>query len=175
LVFAFARKRQFRVELYLRSGDQNDKRVFDALYAQKEAIEKQVGKALNWQRLDAKQASWIALYHPGRTIDSPKKLAVLREWAMDAIVRLAHAVVSKAEAALDAICGMIPLEWRSPSHIRQTRIIANVGEFLAQVGGLGEIMPFAHEVIGGRCQQLAAIHCLAPLGTPDLGDCFHLR
>lgn len=103
LVFAFARKSQFRVELYMHSGDQDDKRLFDALYAQKEAIETQVGEALSWQRLDAKQASRIALYHPGRITDSPKKLAALREWAIDAIVRLADAVLAKAETAMDEI------------------------------------------------------------------------
>lgn len=102
LVFAFDRNGKFRVELYLRSRGQQDKRVFDVLHTQKEEIERQVGETLSWQRLDTKQSSRIALYHPGRITDTPEKLIELKEWAIQAITRLAEATLRKAEDALKA-------------------------------------------------------------------------
>ncbi|MCB0184642.1 MAG: DUF4268 domain-containing protein, partial [Caldilineaceae bacterium] len=103
IVVAFARQSQCRVELYIHSGDRQDKWVFDQLHGQKEAIEAAVGEALSWQRLDTKQASRIALYHPGRITDPPAKLAELREWAVAAIVRLSTALLAQAEEAVSEL------------------------------------------------------------------------
>jgi hypothetical protein len=54
-----------RVELYIdkdkEKGEEN-KAIFDALYTNKEAIEKSFGGSLTWERLDTKRASRISRY-----------------------------------------------------------------------------------------------------------------
>lgn len=48
------------IEIYIDRGSQaENKRIFDALYAQQESIEQQLGAALDWRRLDAKRASRV--------------------------------------------------------------------------------------------------------------------
>ena len=91
LMFSFARNRRFRVELYIDSPGKDqaaNKRVFDALYAQKEEIEAEMGESLSWERLDDKEASRIALYHEGSITDTEEDLRELRRWAADAMARL---------------------------------------------------------------------------------------
>lgn len=49
------------IELYI----SDDKSIFDSLYAEKDSIEKELGLALDWQRLDGKKASRIVYRIPG--------------------------------------------------------------------------------------------------------------
>ncbi len=66
------------VDLYIdhdqETGAKN-KTIFDALFAQKDAIEREVGTHLEWQRLDAKRASRIRL-----SIDDSGGLAKPESW-----------------------------------------------------------------------------------------------
>ena len=50
-----------RVGLYIN----DDKELFDRLYAQKEEIEEQIGFSLDWQRKDTTKASRISMQIPG--------------------------------------------------------------------------------------------------------------
>lgn len=59
---------QCSVELYIDRvsfGEQENKSIYDQLYAQKDEIEKRFGGALNWQRLDGKRACRIGVRVPG--------------------------------------------------------------------------------------------------------------
>jgi len=86
---AFARRRRFRVELYIDEGDQEmNKAIFDELHKNRDKIEAEVEAKLSWERLDHRRASRVALYHSGAITDGPEGLAELRDLAVDSVVRL---------------------------------------------------------------------------------------
>jgi CBS domain-containing protein len=91
LGFSFARHGRFRIELYTDSGDkEKNKRLFDALHRGESEILSELADvegSLEWERIDDKQASRIALYHKGAITDNTEELAELREWAVDAMLK----------------------------------------------------------------------------------------
>ena len=59
-----------RAELYIDAPDSREnKSVFDALYANRAAIDAEFGAPLVWQRLDDKRASRISFAVPGGWVD----------------------------------------------------------------------------------------------------------
>ncbi|PZV10591.1 MAG: hypothetical protein DCF22_16245 [Leptolyngbya sp.] len=103
--FSFARRSRFRVELYIETGDQDtNKRLFDKLYSQKAEIEADLGEPLQWERLDSKRASRIALYHEGISItQSPEELIPLQEWAVEITSHFYRAISKKFQDANRAV------------------------------------------------------------------------
>jgi len=101
---AFTFRSRFRVELYIDTWnkDQN-KRVFDALFANRTDIENSVGAPLSWERLDAKRACRVALYHEGSITGATKQLDELRNWSKDAMTRLFQGIADRADFALTEI------------------------------------------------------------------------
>lgn len=91
LGFSFARRKRFRVELYIDSGDkEKNKQLFDALYMRKFQIQAELESVtgrLEWERIDDKRASRIALYRNGSIMDDADTLSKLREWAVDAMIK----------------------------------------------------------------------------------------
>jgi len=80
--FTFCKDNRFRVELYLDLGDKEEtKDVFDSLYGKREEIEKIFGMPLEWERLDHRRASRIAIYTDGSILDPEPKLAEIIVWA----------------------------------------------------------------------------------------------
>jgi hypothetical protein len=56
------RESVLRVEIYIDKGDKaQNKEAFDALVNQKEAMEKEIGASLDWDRLEQAQASRISI------------------------------------------------------------------------------------------------------------------
>lgn len=93
--FAFTRTRQFRIELYIDSGDQGqNKQLFDALNGRKEQIEQELGASLSWERLPEKRASRIAVYHDVFITADEADLAALRVWAVEMMIRF-HDVMQR--------------------------------------------------------------------------------
>lgn len=67
------------IELYI----SDDKSIFDSLYAEKDSIEKELGLALDWQRLDGKKASRIVYRIPSLDFDDHSNYDTLMNEAID--------------------------------------------------------------------------------------------
>lgn len=77
----FASGEKARVELYIDMGDsEKNKALFDWLFDQKDAIETDVGIKLQWERLNEKRASRIAINRAGSIDKSVEELQQIREW-----------------------------------------------------------------------------------------------
>lgn len=82
--WVFTGEDKLRVEVYIDTGDRKrNKKAFSILSQQKDEIESEIGVALDWQRLDEKQASRIALARPGTITDPPEKLEENKQWALE--------------------------------------------------------------------------------------------
>lgn len=86
---SFAQAGRVRAELYIDQGDADrNKALFDSLLKQREAIEQEFKGPLEWERLDDRRASRVAAYRDG-SIDLPEeKLAEIRVWAVETLLRL---------------------------------------------------------------------------------------
>lgn len=90
-------KRGGGAELYIDRGRDSaelNKRLFDALFADKAAIEMEFGAALSWQRLDNKRACRIQVRfeeHPGLQ-DDPNDWYKTQDALIDAMIRLERAL-----------------------------------------------------------------------------------
>ncbi len=84
---SFAQGRRVRAELYIDIGvaDKN-KKLFDWLFAQKQAIENDFGEPLEWERLDNRRASRIAIYREGAISDT-ERLAEIQAWAIQELLK----------------------------------------------------------------------------------------
>jgi hypothetical protein len=103
-VFAFARGKRFRIELYIDTMDvDKNKLVFDRLHADRDRFHATLGEELSWERLSEKRASRIALYHPGTVMDDEETLAQLRAWAVAAMARFYGALAEPVVQALIAV------------------------------------------------------------------------
>jgi CBS domain-containing protein len=82
IVASFARKRRFRIELYIDYGDKDvNKRLFDSLFFQRHQIEGRLGEPLEWERLDQKRASRIAIYTKAQVLVDVDNLSLI-DWAV---------------------------------------------------------------------------------------------
>jgi hypothetical protein len=85
---SFAQGNRVRTEVYIGSGDtEANKRIFDALHAQRAAIETAFGEPLSWERLDGKQASRVAIYADGSIEMDSKKLESCQNWIIERLLR----------------------------------------------------------------------------------------
>src|ERR1043166_914199 len=93
LILSFALRQRLRLEYYIDTGDKEEnKRVFDALSVHRTLIEGELGQPLEWEPLQKKRASRIALYTEGSITDEPEKLAGLIEWAVENAVRFYNVI-----------------------------------------------------------------------------------
>jgi hypothetical protein len=84
---SFAQGGRVRIDLYIDSGvGITNKELFDRLASDKSNIEREYGATLEWERLDEKRASRIAIYRPGK-IDEVSSHDELLRWAMEQLLR----------------------------------------------------------------------------------------
>ena len=86
--------RQVRVALYIDVGDKaRNKAIYDRLSEQKLAVDQGFGEKLEWERLDSRQASLLAVYRDGSVEGSETELAELADWIFEKLSGLRDKVV----------------------------------------------------------------------------------
>jgi hypothetical protein len=86
---SFAQGGRVRAELYIDQGDaETNKALFDSLLAQKVDIEHEFREPLEWERLDERRASRIAVYREGHIEQSEEQLSGIRDWAIERLLQL---------------------------------------------------------------------------------------
>lgn len=77
------------VDLYIDVGNQDkNKALFDQLYAEREAIEREFGDALDWRRLDHKRASRVVMYYGDKgSLHEKDRWYELQDKLIDTMIR----------------------------------------------------------------------------------------
>ena len=84
---SFASGNRMRVEVYLDRDDaETTKSLFDDLEKDRAAIESEFGSALEWERLDSKRASRVAIYRPAAIMDDDSALAEIQTWTVERLL-----------------------------------------------------------------------------------------
>lgn len=94
---AFALGGRVRVEAYIdREDDVWNKWMFEALHQQREELEAEFGEPLDWEPLNDKRASRIAVYRSGTIDDLPPELEEVADWVVDHLLRFKKVVGPRA-------------------------------------------------------------------------------
>jgi len=84
----FTRERKIRIGLYIDTENKKEnKECFDYLLEHKQAIEKELGHRLKWERMDHARASRVGIYRPG-TIKKRKEWEEYLSWGVDNVGRV---------------------------------------------------------------------------------------
>jgi len=85
---SFAMGGKVRTELYIDVGDgEKNKALFDWLYEQRDELQSKVGQELEWERLDDKRASRIAVYREGSIQSDEEELMGIKAWHIENLLR----------------------------------------------------------------------------------------
>jgi hypothetical protein len=85
---SFAQGERLRVELYIDQGDlEKNKKLFDWLAVDRETIEAEYGERMEWERLDDRKASRIAVYRLGSIESDAESLVEIRSWAIEKLLK----------------------------------------------------------------------------------------
>jgi hypothetical protein len=88
LSLSFALRQRLRLEAYIDTGDgEENARIFETLSRHRAAIDSGVGHPLEWESLENRRASRIALYTEGSLNDEPEKLERLVDWSVENALR----------------------------------------------------------------------------------------
>ena len=97
----FALGNRARVELYIDSGDYDqNKKLFDVLQKNAEAIGHDLGSVLEWERMDERRASRISISREG-SIESPdSELEDIIEWQISHLIDFKRVFTERVKLAL---------------------------------------------------------------------------
>lgn len=85
---SFAAGNRVRTEIYIDSSDVDEnKQYFDLLLSQRESIESEFGQTLEWERLDDKRASRVAIYREGSIDSSTEELQDIHAWGINNLLQ----------------------------------------------------------------------------------------
>jgi Domain of unknown function (DUF4268) len=86
---AFAQGGRVRVEIYIDSGEKaKNEAIFDALFAQKDAINAAYGAELEWDKLETKRACRIAVYRDGDIDAESEALVDIKKWVVANLLKM---------------------------------------------------------------------------------------
>lgn len=96
--------RTLRAELYIGSRNAElSTKIFDHLLACRDSVETDFGQSLEWEPLEGRKASRVAVYFPETvTVEDKERWPDLRDWAIDALGRLRDALHPHLSLAPDA-------------------------------------------------------------------------
>ena len=102
--WSFTASGQFRVELYIDTGDRaENKSAFDQLRKESAAIEAAIGEPLTWERLDNRRASRVFAHRDGSVESLVPVLEQHKQWAVDLTPRFRDIFAPRIQALdLDA-------------------------------------------------------------------------
>lgn len=100
----FALGSRARVELYIDQGDsEKNKTLFDLLFQEKVNIESELGNELEWERLDDKRSSRVALYTPGTIDSSDETKKQLQTWMSEYLLNFKAVFNNRLQKLLSEI------------------------------------------------------------------------
>lgn len=92
-----------RAEIYIDRGNKDEnERIFDALKAERELLEKDFGSELTWERLDEKRACRIKSEAEGNIFDQDRWPAMI-DYMTDAMIRLEPALKARMNTIRSAL------------------------------------------------------------------------
>ena len=96
---SFNRDAKARVELCLELDKESNKALFDYLEREREAIEAEFGEKLDWQRLDHKKKSLVAVFPRDASItDDDVTLADIQDWMAGKLWKLDRVLGPRLES-----------------------------------------------------------------------------
>ncbi|MCU1252248.1 MAG: hypothetical protein JWQ49_5277 [Edaphobacter sp.] len=82
VIASFTRRKLFRIEVFIDFGGRDEnKRCFDQLFTHRDELEHVVGEPMEWERMDHRRASRIAIYTKAQ-ISTDADNPVLLDWAV---------------------------------------------------------------------------------------------
>ncbi len=98
---SFAQGGRVRAEIYIDRGDSKlNKELFDKLLELKDELEKEFGEPLEWERLDSKRASRIAIYRLGSIEEDEKALEEIKDWSIERLLKFKKVFAPKIKKYL---------------------------------------------------------------------------
>lgn len=98
---SFAQGGRVRAEIYIDRGDSKlNKDLFDKLLESKDDLEKEFGETLEWERLDSKRASRIAIYRSGSIEEDEKSIEDIKDWSIEKLLKFKKVFAPKIKKYL---------------------------------------------------------------------------
>jgi hypothetical protein len=90
-VLSFAERDRIRVELYIDLGNSDkNKAFFDRLLADRADIETSLGEPLEWERMEDRRASRVAVYRQGSIELDSEELETIHAWGITHLIKFKH-------------------------------------------------------------------------------------
>jgi len=103
---SFAAGERIRTEVYIDWEDKaKNEQIFDALFENREEIEREFGAELQWERLENKKACRIARYREGDIDVDTETLDSIRTWMIEQLLTFKRVFPARFEAALKVVQG----------------------------------------------------------------------
>jgi len=86
---SFAWPDLLRAEVYIDTGEKDiNKKLFDELFGDREAVEVRFGEELAWQRLDDRRACRVCVDRGAPSFDDGNDVEEARDWSAEHVLRL---------------------------------------------------------------------------------------